>query len=172
MSSEERMHHADGGGRPHRDRRHPRGRGRRGDIRSALLIVLRDGPAHGYELIQTFAERSDGMWKPSPGSVYPTLQLLEEQGLLTSTESEGKRVYALTDAGRLEAEQRTHAAGSNMPWEREDDRGSGSEMRRSLGFLHLAVKQVGAVGTGEQVERTLDVLNAARKSIYAVLGEG
>src|ERR1700742_3583670 len=80
---------------------------RRGDIRAVLLTALLDGPAHGYEIIRRLEERSGGLWRPSAGSVYPTLQQLEEEGKLTSeTDSTpqggGKRVYTLTDEGREE----------------------------------------------------------------------
>src|SRR4051794_19550138 len=73
------------------------GRMRRGDIRTALLVVLEDGPGHGYELIQRLEAKSEGAWRPSPGSIYPTLQLLEDEGLVRSVEREGKRVYEVTD---------------------------------------------------------------------------
>ena len=73
---------------------------RRGDIRTALLTALTDGPAHGYEIIGRLEEKSGGMWRPSPGSVYPTLQLFEDEGLVRSEQRDGKRVYELTDAGR------------------------------------------------------------------------
>ena len=85
------------GGPPHRGPR----RTRRGDIRLALLSGLSDGPAHGYELIQRLSDRSGGRWKPSPGSVYPTLQLLEEAGFASSSQHDGKRVYAITEAGEV-----------------------------------------------------------------------
>src|SRR6185503_5425391 len=92
------------------------GRMRRGEIRTAVLAVLTDGPAHGYEIIQTLEERSGGMWRPSPGSVYPTLQLLEDESLVRAVERDGKRVYELTDTGREEAAERVREAGG-PPWE-------------------------------------------------------
>src|SRR5256885_5126748 len=86
----------------------PRGprRARRGDVRTAILALLDEKPAHGYDLIKELDERSGGMWQPSPGSVYPTLQLLEDQGLLTSEEVDGKRVYSITDQGPAELAER------------------------------------------------------------------
>ena len=86
--------------------RHRGGRMRRGDIRTALLAALSEGPGHGYDVIKTLEEKSGGAWKPSPGSVYPTLQLLEDEGLVRSTERDGKRVYEITDDGRAEAARR------------------------------------------------------------------
>ena len=88
------------GGRGGR-RGHGRGRGRRGDVRAAILVLLAERPMHGYEMIQEIAERSNDVWKPSPGSVYPTLQLLVDEGLIVATESEGsKKLFELTDDGR------------------------------------------------------------------------
>src|SRR5262245_33583576 len=92
-----------GGGRG----RGPRGgrRGRRGDVRTALLALLSERPMHGYEMIQQLDERTGGIWKPSPGSVYPTLQMLEDEGLVTSTQSEGRKLFTLTDEGAPVAAQ-------------------------------------------------------------------
>src|SRR5262249_58221760 len=82
-----------------------RGRGRGGNVRAAVLTLLRERPMHGYEMIQQLDERTGGMWRPSPGSVYPTLQLLEDEGLITSEHTEGKRLYSLTAAGPERAQQ-------------------------------------------------------------------
>jgi len=73
---------------------------RRGDIRTAVLLALKDGPAHGYEVMRRLEERSGGIWRPSPGSVYPTLQMLEDEGLVTAEPHEGTRTYELTEIGR------------------------------------------------------------------------
>src|SRR5262245_7705757 len=91
-----------------------RGRMRRGDVRTALLIALLDGPAHGYELIQALEEKTGGRWRPSPGSVYPTLQQLADEGMVTASDEDGKRTFALTDAGRAETESRI--ADQGIPW--------------------------------------------------------
>ena len=77
-----------------------RGRARRGDVRASILALLKDRPMHGYEMIQEIGERSGGAWKPSPGSVYPTLQLLEDEGLIISASEGGKKLFTLTDPGR------------------------------------------------------------------------
>ena len=76
------------------------------EIRNALLTILAEAPGHGYEPIQRIEEKTEGAWKPSPGSVYPTLQLLEDEGLVTAVDRDGKRVYELTEAGRTDAEGR------------------------------------------------------------------
>ncbi|WP_243274776.1 PadR family transcriptional regulator, partial [Streptomyces albus] len=81
-----------------RGRGGPRGRARRGDVRASILALLKERPMHGYEMIQEIAERSGGAWKPSPGSVYPTLQLLEDEGLIASESEGGKKHFSLTEA--------------------------------------------------------------------------
>ncbi len=90
------------------------GRMGRGDVRAAVLAILTEEPMHGYQIIRAIEERSGGMWKPSPGSVYPTLQVLADEGLVTAVESAGKKTYSLTDAGRAAAET---APDVSAPWE-------------------------------------------------------
>ena len=98
-----------GPGRGRRGRGGPGRRARRGDVRAAVLALLVERPMHGYEMIQELEERTGGVWRPSPGAVYPALQLLEDQGLVTADETEGKRRYQLTEAGRTHAEPRRSA---------------------------------------------------------------
>lgn len=154
-----------------RGRGGPRGRARRGDVRASILALLKDGPMHGYEMIQEIAERSGGVWKPSPGSVYPTLQLLEDEGLITSESEGGKKRFSLTGSGRTEAE-----AGPEAPWEEAAGRGgaeheSVQEARAAAGGLAAAFQQVWAAGTDEQREKALTVVNDARKKLYLILAE-
>src|SRR3954463_11523218 len=99
-------------------RRGGHGRMRRGEVGLALLIALLDGAGHGYELIQALEAKTGGRWRPSPGSVYPALQLLSDEGLVTSSEEDGKRIFTLTDAGREQAEQYVESRG--YPWEAMD----------------------------------------------------
>ncbi|MFI8849470.1 PadR family transcriptional regulator [Streptomyces sp. NPDC053499] len=147
----------------------PRGRARRGDVRASILALLKERPMHGYEMIQEIAERSGGAWKPSPGSVYPTLQLLEDEGLIASESEGGKKHFSLTEAGRSEAE-----AGAEAPWE---DAGRGldweavQEVRTAAGGLAAAFQQVWATGTEEQRQKALRVVNDAKKSLYLILAE-
>ncbi|KIZ16353.1 PadR family transcriptional regulator [Streptomyces natalensis] len=147
----------------------PRGRARRGDVRASILALLKDRPMHGYEMIQEIAERSGGAWKPSPGSVYPTLQLLEDEGLITNASEGGKKLFSLTEAGRAEAE-----SGSDVPWE---DAGRGvdweamNEIRKAGGGLVEAFRQVWATGSPEQREKAMAVVNKARKELYLILAE-
>lgn len=146
-----------------------RGRARRGDVRASILALLGDRPMHGYEMIQEIAERSGGAWKPSPGSVYPTLQLLEDEGMISSESDGGKKLYALTEAGRAEAE-----AGPRAPWE-EAGRGIDWEAMqevRQAGFgLMEAFAQVWKTGTPEQRQKALSVINESRKRLYLILAE-
>lgn len=140
---------------------------RRGDIRTALLVVLGDGPGHGYECIQRVEQASEMAWRPSPGSVYPTLQLLEDEGYVTSAERDGKRVYEITDTGRAEATRRVEEAG--LPWARTP--GAKAGLREAVGQLMMAAKQVGMGGNLTQISRTVEILTDARKRIYQLLAE-
>jgi DNA-binding PadR family transcriptional regulator len=144
---------------------------RRGDIRTALLAVLLDGPGHGYDVIQKLEEKSGGGWRPSPGSVYPTLQLLEDEGLVRSTERDGKRVFEITDAGRAEAERRVEEAGGT-PWEVAGNASQrAGEFREAIGGLAMAFKQISMVGTPAQVEQAVNILHEARRQLYQILAE-
>jgi DNA-binding PadR family transcriptional regulator len=140
----------------------------RGDVRSALLIALLDGPGHGYELIQVLEAKSGGRWRPSPGSVYPSLQMLADEGLVSSNEEDGKRVYSITDTGRAQAEERIATRG--YPWE-VMERGDEGGLRAAVRDLHLAAKQVGLTGSPEAIERATEIVTAARKDLYRLLAE-
>ncbi|MFE9427975.1 PadR family transcriptional regulator [Kitasatospora sp. NPDC006697] len=158
-----------GFGGPHRGRGRHGGRARRGDVRASLLALLKDRPMHGYEMITEIGERTAGTWRPSPGSVYPTLQLLEEEGLIQAQESGGKRLFTLTEAGRAEAEQ-----GSDEPWleaGRGVDWAAVQEVGQALASLDHAVRQVMATGTEEQRAKGLAVLTDARKRLYLILAD-
>ncbi|MFC8101557.1 PadR family transcriptional regulator [Streptomyces sp. NPDC057363] len=152
-----------------RGRGGPRGRARRGDVRASILALLKDRPMHGYEMIQEIAERSGGAWKPSPGSVYPTLQLLEDEGLIVSESEGGKKLFALTEEGRTVAEE-----GPQAPWE-EASRGVDWEALhdiRQAGFgLMEAFGQVWKTGSKEQREKALAVIGDARKKLYLILAD-
>jgi DNA-binding PadR family transcriptional regulator len=138
-------------------------------VRASILALLKDQPRHGYEIIQEIAERSGGAWKPSPGSVYPTLQLLEDEGLISSATEGGKKLFTLTDTGRTEAE-----AGPEAPWEeagRGVDWDSLHEIRKAGGGLVDAFRQVWATGTPAQRDKALAVVNEARKKLYLILAD-
>ncbi|MFD4630533.1 PadR family transcriptional regulator [Streptomyces sp. NPDC058284] len=147
----------------------PRGRARRGDVRASILALLKDRPMHGYEMIQEIAERSGGAWKPSPGSVYPTLQLLEDEGLISSASEGGKKLFSLTDAGREAAE-----GGPEAPWEeagRGVDWDTLNEIRQAGFGLMEAFGQVWKTGSKEQREKAVSVINDARKKLYLILAD-
>jgi DNA-binding PadR family transcriptional regulator len=141
-------------------------------IKAAALAALTEGPMHGYQIMQRIEELSGGAWRPSPGSVYPTLQEFEDRGLVKSEELEGKRVYSLTDEGKAEADKLRDAEG-NLPWMAAEGRtGTRMKLRQAVGGLAAATRQVGMSGSDDMVAKTLEILGDARKRIYAVLAEG
>jgi len=124
---------------------------------------------HGYEMIQEISERSGGLWRPSPGSVYPTLQLLVDEGLIVGTESEGsKRLFELTEEGRAAAEKV-----ETPPWEEiaEGVDPAQVNLHTAVGQLMGAVAQSTYTATEEQQQRILDIVNGARREVYNILGE-
>ena len=153
----------------------PRGRGRkarRGDIRTAALLLLAEEPRNGYQIMQEVQERSDGVWRPSPGSVYPALQQLEDEGLIRSQESEGRKLFALTDAGRAYVEER--GEDKPAPWEQMS--GDVSDLAHELGRLirevASAFTQVMRTGSEAQMGEARKVLAAARRDLYRILADG
>ena len=150
---------------------------RKGDIRRALLAALGDGPGHGYELINRLEERSGGVWRPSPGSVYPTLQMLEDEGLVRSEEREGKRVYELTEAGRTEAAESSpaddfaeHGPGRHRGFRAM--RTAGEKIGPVLAPLVMAVRQLSMTANEDQMERGREILRRATKELNQILAEG
>jgi DNA-binding PadR family transcriptional regulator len=145
------------------------GRRARGDVRAAILVLLAEQPMHGYQIMQEIGERSGGRWEPSPGSVYPTLQALQDGGFVQATETDGKRVYELTDAGRAEAA----AAGERDrdPWDIEGDDRSVRALAEEMASLGHAFRQVIRAGTPDQHERARTALAEARRSLYQILAE-
>lgn len=144
-------------------------RARRGDVRTAVLRLLAEEPMHGYQIIGELAERSGGAWTPSAGSVYPTLQLLADEGLVVAEPVGGKKVHRLTEAGTDAAAQ---LATGRAPWdEAADTAADGTGYRQAVGRLMQAVLQVGRTGSAQQVSAAVDVLKDARKRLYAILAE-
>lgn len=142
----------------------------RGDVRAAVLALLAEGPMHGYQIIHEIEERSGGAWKPSPGSVYPTLQLLADEGLISAEESGGRKTYSLTDEGRQTAQA---AAGQPAPWETSSAQDSGRATALPKAGIELAqaAAQVGRTGSPEQVAKAVAVLEEARRKLYAILAQ-
>src|SRR3954449_12529221 len=147
-----RQHHPRGGGRPMPPEGGPRGhhrgggRGRapRGDVRAAVLLLLTEEPMHGYQLMQAISERSGGRWTPSPGAIYPTISQLEDEGLVTVTADAGRKLVALTDAGREHVEARRESG--NDPFASYSVAAPGGDLRGLLEQVHGAVRQVGGAG--------------------------
>ncbi|HVH24502.1 MAG TPA: PadR family transcriptional regulator [Pseudonocardia sp.] len=154
----------------------PRGRRRgrrtaRGDIRAAVLALVAEQPRHGYEIIQEIAERTGGAWRPSPGSVYPTLSQLEDEGLVRVEQNEGRRVVHLTEAGTTYVAE--HRAELDAVWASVGTDGDDEtvELWDQLAQLHAATQQVMAAGNAEQIAAATAALAEARKSIYRLLAE-
>ncbi|TDD29782.1 PadR family transcriptional regulator [Kribbella turkmenica] len=152
----------------------PRWRGpkaRRGDVRAAILAVLAEQPMNGYQIIQEIAERSGGVWKPSPGSIYPTLQQLEDEGLVTADAAVGRRTFTLTDEGRTYVAE--HADEVSAPWAAmsapADDDENG--LKPLLGQVATAMWQILATGTPEQQARAKDAVADLRRRLYGILAD-
>lgn len=146
------------------------GRMRRGETRAAVLAVLAERPGHGYEIIQTLEEKSGGSWRPSPGSIYPTLQLLEDEGLVRAVDRDGKRVYELTDEGRQRAEAQAAERGG-APWERGGPGRPIGELKGELHQMMGAMRTVFTAGTPAQTERAVAIVRQARKELYQMMAE-
>jgi DNA-binding PadR family transcriptional regulator len=154
--------------------RYGRGRGgpraRRGDVRAAALALLAERPMHGYEMIKEIEERTRGAWVPSAGSIYPTLQMLEDADLIRGEESDGKRRFTLTESGV--AEQRAKA-GEEAPWDavRAEAAPESIHLRDSVHKLHHSIGQVFHAADEEQQKRVRELLDETRRGIYAILAE-
>jgi DNA-binding PadR family transcriptional regulator len=141
----------------------------RGDVRAAVLALLAESPMHGYQIIHEIEERSGGTWKPSPGSVYPTLQLLADEGLIEAMESNGRKTYSLTPEGRIVAD----ASPESAPWESQGGRDGGKTGALPKAGINLAqaTAQVARTGSPEQVKQAVDVLDDARRKLYTILAQ-
>ena len=142
-------------------------RGRRGDVRAAVLALLAERPMHGYEMLGELGRRTQGLWRPSPGSLYPALQLLEDQGLVRSHEADGRRRFELTAQGRAIRPE------GPAPWESlVSAAGPGAmALTTALGGVQAAIGQVTAIGTQEQQARAAAMLGELRRQVYLMLAE-
>lgn len=148
----------------------PRARRDRGDVRLAILLLLDEQPRHGYEIITELTERSEGRWRPSPGSVYPVLKRLAKEGLVGPTKQDGKNIFALTPAGKALVEQQRESWGE--PWARSDeDSEETDELWSQARQLGAAVWQVGQSANSEHLAAAAQALAEARKTIYRMLAE-
>jgi DNA-binding PadR family transcriptional regulator len=167
-------------GQMHDQRRGPRVR--RGDVRSAILDVLRtaeeSGDAvNGYQVIQQISERSDGAWRPSPGSVYPTIQQLEDEGLVDTDDERGRRALRLSESGRqYVAEHAGELAAVWRPFERpageEESASSFAGLKPEIGQVMGAVWQIVTSGSEAQQRAAIDVLVETRRKLYGLLADG
>jgi DNA-binding PadR family transcriptional regulator len=143
---------------------------RRGEVRSLILAALKDRPMHGYELIQELEARSGGRWRPSAGSIYPTLQQLSDEGLVSGEDVDGRRIYTLTDAGRKAA-----AETGSAPWADAEtaDAGDtrGQDLFRQVMELAAAIVQVHKVGSPQARGEAIRIVTEARKQLYRLLSE-
>ncbi len=147
---------------------------RRGDVRAAILDVLAVEPMNGYQIIQQIAERSGGAWKPSPGSVYPTVQQLEDEGLVEGREGEGRRLLQLTEDGRrYVAEHPDELARTWNAFEQADETdGRPGDLKPVIGQVMGAVWQVVVSGTKQQQAEAAEILADTRRKLYGLLAEG
>ncbi|MGH9150306.1 MAG: PadR family transcriptional regulator [Acidimicrobiales bacterium] len=144
-------------------------RTRRGDVRAAVLELLGERPMHGYEIIREVEERSGGRWRPSPGSIYPTLQLLEDEALVTSADQDGRRVFSLSEAGQAARAERARGGGGQVFAGQPDD--AHLRLRDAAVSLHEAARAAARSGTDEQQQAVTDLLVQARRSIYRLLAD-
>jgi DNA-binding PadR family transcriptional regulator len=147
----------------------------RGDLKYVILDLLREQPRHGYDIIRALEERSSGLYSPSPGSVYPTLQLLEDQGHVTSDQREGKKVYAITDAGRRFLDERAETlTGIRARMAAGMGARGGAEIHALRTEMHALMQSVfglwrsGALADPERVRRLQQVIAGARREIDAI----
>ena len=146
-------------------------RARRGDIRAAILALLSEQPRNGYQIMQEIEQRSRGVWRPSPGSVYPALQLLEDEDLVRSEASGNGRNYQLTEKGQQHVKD--HPEEVAAPWESVGGE-TGEQMAEffsQIGQVASAVAQVARSGNATQVKAAKKILSDARRALYQLLAE-
>lgn len=142
----------------------------RGDVRTAVLLLLEEEPRHGYQIIREIEERSEGAWKPSPGSVYPTLQMLADEGLVSVEESGGRKTYSLTEDGTGQAAK---LKDTPAPWDHDQEprKGPSAELTKAGARLGQAVAQIATSGSREQTQQAVEVVDEARRKIYTILAQ-
>jgi DNA-binding PadR family transcriptional regulator len=148
---------------------------RRGDVRAAILDVLSVEPMNGYQIIQEIAERSGGAWKPSPGSVYPTVQQLEDEGLVDGVENDRRRLLTLTEEGRAYVESHPdELAATWRVFEDPQDEGDhhAGDLKPAIGQVMGAVWQIVTTGTRQQQAEAAEILGETRRKLYGLLAEG
>lgn len=145
-----------------------RGRAPRGDVRAAVLVLLAEEPMHGYQLMQAISDRSGGRWTPSPGAIYPAIAQLEDEGLVIVTADSGRKVAALTDAGR----EAVAAAETTDPFGSFDAEPAGPDLRGLVEGIAGATRQVFRTGSPAQIEAAAAILADTRRALYLLLADG
>lgn len=159
---------------------------RRGDVRTAILDVLREAgtaeePVNGYQVIQQIEDKSGGVWRPSPGSVYPTIQQLEDEGLVEADDERGRRTLRLTAQGAAYAQENADELASVWaPFERVTDTSRGTsegsapgyDLKSEIGQVMGAVWQIVSSGSEQQRRSAVEVLVETRRKLYGILADG
>ena len=155
-------------------RRHGRGpggpphRARRGAVAQAILLLLDERPMHGYELIEQLEERSEGAWRPSPGSIYPALRRMEARGLVIGDDDEaGKRIYSITEEGHDRVAGRDPDAPA--PWEHFAEHGP--SLRPLLAETMAVIRQIARFGSADQRQQAADILQRTKAELYGVMAD-
>jgi DNA-binding PadR family transcriptional regulator len=150
----------------------PRGpRARRGEIRAGILALLKEQPLNGYQVMQELERRSHGVWRPSPGSIYPTLQLLEDEGLIAAAETPEGKAYVLTARGTSWLAK--HPRRAVAPWTQVADSAAGGyvALLDLLRAVNMTSRQIVQLGTPAQKEAAVEQLRATRKALLRILAE-
>ncbi len=156
-------------GNPFAGRGKGRGRARRGDVRTAILLLLAEQPRNGYQLMQEIEQRSHGNWRPSPGSVYPALQQLEDEGLVLVEANSGGKTFHLTELGRSKA---ILGDGEELPWEQHTEHDEdAAEFHTLIRQVVLAASQVAQAGSATQVSEASKLLTEMRRKLYRLLAQ-
>ena len=145
---------------------------RRGDVRAAILDVLAVEPMNGYQVIQQIAERSGGAWKPSPGSVYPTVQQLEDEGLVGAQEDGGRRLLRLTEAGLAYVEEHPDEMAATWRVFDESVTEDTGDLKPVIGQVMSAVWQIIVSGSAQQQADAAEILAETRRKLYGLLADG
>jgi len=150
----------------------PRGpKAGRGDVRAAILALLREGPRNGYQIMSEVEERSGGAWRPSPGAVYPALQQLADEGLIEAEESAGRRAFSLTDEGRRYVEENPEMARAAWESMAQDEPEEVPGLFVQAARLGGTIVQLAHAGTPEQVHAAEQLLEQTRRRMYQILAE-
>jgi DNA-binding PadR family transcriptional regulator len=143
----------------------------RGDVRAAILALLREGPRTGYQIMSDIEDRSDGAWRPSPGAVYPALAQLADEGLIVGEESGGRRTFSLTDAGREYVERNPDMARGAWESREQQEAWQVPGLFAEAARLGAGIMQITHVGTPDQVREAERLLERTRRRLYQILAE-